>query len=231
MRPYSFFFFVLLFGLVACATITQTPPPRLPRLTEAAEILGEEGCAAVFPQGNRQFVHAIDFTMQDGSGTAVVGVTSLKENDIACALVTVEGLTLFEAVFRLDESLQVKRAVPPFDSPAFATGLIGDIRAIFQPPPGHASRGQVLLPAPSAGLTTVCRYKVSDGGVVDVLPDVDGCWQIKSYGPDGVMDRTIVGRSCREQGGGIIPDSIELKTYGRSGYTLKMTLIRTDTIP
>lgn len=227
MKPSSLFLSLFLFGLVACAADTQF---RLPQLTGVAERLGEDGCVAVFPLGSRQFVHAIDFTMPDGSGTAVVGVTSLKENDISCALVTVEGLTLFEAVFHHDESFEVKRAVPPFDTPAFATGLIGDIRAIFQAPPGHGSRGQLLLAAPSAGLTAVCRYKDSVGGVVDVLPDVDGCWQIRSYTPNGVMDRTITGRSCREQDGGMIPDYIELTTYGRTGYTLKMTLIRADTI-
>jgi hypothetical protein len=227
MRPYSFFFSVLLLGLVACAAEKQ---PRLPQLVGVAESLGKDDCAAVYPQGKRQFVHAIDFVMQGGSGTAVVGVTSLNGNNIACALVTVEGLTLFEAVFRHDESFKVKRAVPPFDAPEFATGLIGDIRAIFQPPPGHGNRGQLLLPAPAAGLTAVCRYKDPAGGVVDVLPDVGGCWQIRSYTPDGVMDRTIVGRSCREQGTGLIPDYIELKTYGRTGYTLKMTLIRADNV-
>jgi hypothetical protein len=227
MRLYSLFFSALLLCLVACAEKTQL---RLPQLIGAVESLEKNGCAAVFPQGNRQFVHVIDFAMQDGSGTAVIGVTSLNDDNIACALVTVEGLTLFEAVFRHDGSFKVKRAVPPFDSPVFATGLIGDIRAIFQPPPGQASMGQLLLPAPAAGLTAVCRYKVPTGGVVDVLPDVDGCWQIKSYTPDGVMDRTIVGQSCKEQSGGLIPDSIEMETYGPTGYTLKMTLIRADTI-
>lgn len=227
MKPSSLFLSILLSGLVACAADTQ---PRLPQLTGAAESLQNDGCGAVFPQGRRQFVHAIDFTMSDGSGTAVVGVTSLNEKDIACALVTVEGLTLFEAVFRYDASFTVKRAVPPFDKPEFAQGLIADIRAIFQPPPGHGRKGQLLLPTSPAGLTAVCRYAQADGGVVDVLPDVDGCWQIKSYTPDGAMDRAIVGRSCKEQGDSLIPDYIELKTYGRTGYTLKMTLIRADTI-
>jgi len=227
MKPSSLFFSILLFGLAACAGETQ---PRLPLLTGAAESLEKNPCATVFPQGNLQLVHAIDFALQDGSGTAVVGVTSLNDKTIACALITVEGLTLFEAVFRHDTSFEVKRAVPPFDTPEFAAGLIGDIRAIFQPPPGRGSRGQLLLSVPAAGLTAVCRYKDPDGGVVDVLPDVDGCWQIRSYTPDGAMDRTIVGRSCREQGESLIPDYIELKTYGRRGYTLKMTLIRADTI-
>ena len=64
--------------------------------------------------------------------------------------------------------------------------------------------------------------------MVDVLPDVDDCWQIKSYTPDLTMDRSIVGRSCRKKGSSLIPDYLELKTYGQTGYTLKMTLITAD---
>ncbi len=52
-----------------------------------------------FPKGRWQFVHSIDFTMGDGAGATVVGVITLNEKDIECALFTLEGLTLFEAVF------------------------------------------------------------------------------------------------------------------------------------
>ena len=103
---------------------------------------GKDSCAAVFPQGKWQFAHAIDFAMRDGSGTPVIGVTSLTGNDIDCALITVEGLTLFEAAFHHDGSIEVRRAVPPFDGPDFAKGMIADIRAIFQPPTGSMRMGQ-----------------------------------------------------------------------------------------
>lgn len=208
----------LLFFLVACAAGPQAP---LPELTDTDEGQGEDGCSAVFPQGKWQFVHAIDFVMKDRSGTPVIGVTSLTDDGIDCALITIEGLTLFEAAFLHNGSIEVRRAVPPFDGPDFAKGLIVDIRAIFQQPTGSMKMGQV------AGKTAVCRY-IDQGLVVDVLPDVDDCWQIKSYTSDLKIDRSIDGRSCRKKGSNLIPDYLELQTYGQAGYTLKMTLITAD---
>lgn len=223
MKFYTFFLLFILFFLVACAT---DPQLRLPEITTAEDGQEKDICADVFPQGNRgkwQFVHSIDFTMKNGSGTTVVGVTTLDGNDIESALVTVEGLTLFEANFRHDKSFEIKRAIPPFDNPEFANGLINDIRAIFQPPPGiQMQTGQL------AGAVSTCRYVQVDGGVVDVLPDIDGCLQIKRYNPDLILERSIIGKSCREIGSSLIPNYIELKTFGRTGYTLKMTLISAD---
>ena len=213
----------LVAGLVACAADTRV---GLPRLTAATDARQQEACRAVFPDDRKtgwQFVHSIEFAMGDGSGTTVVGVTTLTGDDIACALVTVEGLTLFEAVFPQDRSPEVRRAVPPFDGPEFAKGLIRDIRAIFQPPAGRIGIGQL------ADATAVCRYTEEGVGVVDVLPEVDGCWRINSYTRDLSMDRSIVGRSCRDQGAGRIPGHLELKTHGPTGYTLKMTLMSVDT--
>jgi len=246
MKIQLFFLTAILFGIVACAAETQFRLPELKGVEAGPVKDGQEiaACAAVFPDGGYrghggkggwQFVHSIDFTMRDGSGTTVIGVTSLSGNDIECALMTVEGLTLFEAVFGHDNSIEVRRAVPPFDRPGFAAGLINDIRAIFQPPPGSMETGQLQsrLQPQSPGTTAVCRYRDGSNGVVgvvDVLPEVDGCWQIKSYTSDLVMKRSITGLSCRKRGFSRIPDHILLKIYGQTGYTLKMTLISADNI-
>jgi hypothetical protein len=177
----------------------------------------------VFPEGKWQFSHAIDFVMGRRTGTPVIGVTSLDGNDIDCALVTVEGLTLFEATFHQDGSMDVKRAIPPFDSSSFARGLKEDLQAIFKPPTGSMKPGRI-------GTIPVCRYIDEGLGVVDVLPDVDDCWQIKSYTPELKMNRSIIGRSCKKKGSSLIPDYLELTTYGQTGYTLKMTLITADNL-
>jgi hypothetical protein len=221
MKRHLLYFPVLLLCLVACAA---GPQARLPELTDVAGGQEKDACSTVFPKGKWQFVHAIDFVMGERSGTPVVGVTSLAKDGIDCALITVEGLTLFEAAFRHDGSIEVRRAVPPFDGPDFAKGLIGDIRAIFQAPTGSMTVGQV------AGKTAVCRYIDNGREVVDVLPDVEDCWQIRSYTADLVLDRSIVGRSCKKKGSSLIPEYLELKTYGKTGYTLKMTLITADKI-
>ncbi len=211
---------VVLFFIVACAAEKQ---PGLPRLTVAEDAHGENGCVDIFPQGRWQFVHSIDFSMRDGSGTTLVGVITLAGNNIECALITPEGFTLFEAVFHHDKSFEVRRAVPPFNTPEFAKGLIRDIRAIFQPPSGNTMTvGKV------AGGTPICRYTTPGGSVIDILPEADECWQIKSYTKELEMDRSIVGRSCRKRGSSLIPDYLELQAPGRNGYTLKMNLIRAD---
>ncbi|TKB10827.1 hypothetical protein [Desulforhopalus sp. IMCC35007] len=209
-----------LFCLVSCTTGPYSP---LPELTAGTDGPFEENCATVFPQGKWQFSHAIDFVMGSKTGTPVIGVTSLDGKDIFCALVTVEGLTLFEANFHPNGGMDVKRAIPPFDSANFAAGLREDLRAIFEPPAGSMKAGRV-------GTMPVCRYIDEGVGIVDVLPDVDGCWQIKSYTPELKMNRSIIGQSCKKKGPSLIPDYLELKTYGQTGYTLKMTLITADNI-
>jgi len=218
MKFQLFFLTILLICLTGC---TVAVPPRLEELSiEAGDQLHD--CASVFPEGNWQFAHSIDFTMGNGAGTPVIGVTSLTGDDIDVALVTVEGLTLFDAAFYRDGTTDVRRAVPPFDGPDFASGLIRDIRAIFQPPAGSMTMGQI------AGDTEVCRYSEAHGRVVDVIADMGDCWQIKSYNSDQKLDRAITGRSCKQKGSYLIPDYLELTTYGQIGYTLKLTLITAD---
>lgn len=110
--------FVLLILLAGCAAEKQM---RLPQMVGTADDGQQKnGCAAVFPQGKWQFIHSIEFTMKDGAGPPLIGVTTIDGNTIGCALVTVEGLTLFEAVYQGKESAVIRRAVPPFDKPEFA---------------------------------------------------------------------------------------------------------------
>ena len=152
----------------------------------------KSACATIFPLGKWQFVHSIEFTMKDGAGPPLIGVTTIDGNTIGCALVTVEGLTLFEAVYQGKESVVVRRALPPFDKPEFAAGLISDIRAIFQPPTAKAMLGQL------AGETTVCRYKEANGAVIDIELTAEDCRQTREYSSDSLLHRSIIGRSCQK---------------------------------
>lgn len=218
MKLYLFYLVVIPIFVVSCAAEKQF---LLPDLEIIEKTKGKNDCATIFPQGNWQFVHSIDFTMGDGKGATVVGVTTLSEKSIECALITVEGLTLFEAISRADKGFEVRRAVPPFSSSDFAKGLLRNIRAIFRPPPGRDVKIGKLADAPA------CRYADTEK-VTDVLLDINDCWQIKSYTSDLIMDRTIVGQSCRKKGLSLIPDYLELISYGQDAYTLKMTLISAD---
>jgi len=218
MKQPVLFLLILLLGLTGCAA-----PHPLPELIAGA---GEDRwCEAVFPQGRWEFVHTIDFSMADGSGTTVLGVTSLAGEEIACALMTVEGFTLFEAVYRRKEGLEVRRAVPPFDNPAFAAGLMADVRTIFYAPfPAKVQYGR------AAGQSPTCRYAGVDGRITDILPARDGCWQIRTYGADQGLIRSVAGRSCRKEGESLIPGYLELKGFGPMSYTLKMTLIQAENL-
>lgn len=209
---------LLLFALAACAD-----RQRLPELAGMEAGPEKEACASVHPAGNWQFVHSIAFAMADGSGSTVLGVTSLDGDELHCVLLTVEGLTLFEAVFRPDGSTEVQRAVPPFTGPEFAAGLFRDIHMIFQPPTGGLTGVGRL-----ADGSLVCRYAGTAGGVVDILPDKDGCWQIRDYNREQLLDRSIAGTRCMREAEPRIPQSLVLQASGPAGYTLKMTLIRAD---
>lgn len=219
MKHPAFLLLILLLGLTGCAT----QQPSLPELI--AETGEERGCAAIFPQGRWEFVHTIEFSMADGSGTTVLGVTSLAGDEIACALMTVEGFTLFEAVYREKGGLEVRRAVPPFDKPAFAAGLMEDVRTIFRvPSPAKVQYGRVADNIPT------CRYTGVDGRITDILPTMAGCWQIRTYGADQALSRSVEGRSCRKEGESLIPEYLELKGFGPTNYTLKMTLIHVENL-
>ena len=219
MKP--FLLSVLFLCLAACAADRHT---YLPTLTETQEATKTKGCESVFPQGRWQFIHAIDFSMQDGSGSTVIGVTTLTADSIACALTTVEGFTLFEAVYHEGKGLEVQRAVPPFDKPAFAEGLIEDVRTIFLAPSSTNMRLGHLV-----GSTPVCRYAGADGRITDILPG-DAGWQIQTYTADQTLNRSIVGRSCRTEGNILIPEHLELRGFGQTNYTLEMTLIHAENL-
>jgi hypothetical protein len=222
MRFCLFRLSAILFFLAACA---PEKPLRLPDLSGTQSPQGEQACAKFFPSGEWQFVHSIVFTAGSGAGSTVIGVTTLTGTEIACALVTVEGLTLFAAAYHADNSIEIDRALPPFDNIGFAEGLIRDVRTIFQPPVGsHVRMGRLPDETPA------CRYTAADGKVTDVIVAADDCVRIKSYTADLILDRSLVGKSWRKSGSVLIPEYIELTNFDPPGYSLKMTLISADRI-
>jgi hypothetical protein len=220
----------LLFPLLVYAFLLLTAcaekQASLPVLLETQAVQGQEyDCSSVFPRfsqdGKWQFVHTIDFTLKSGGGSTVVGVTALTPDNLECALVTPEGFTLFAGTLHREKGFEVSRAVPPFDKPAFAQGMMEDLRAIFRESVGGEKLCGQLIDGPAAD--SICRYTAADGGVTDVLPggDADACWRIRNYTTDGSLSRSITARSCRKTGAADIPRQLELKTYGLTGYTLK----------
>ncbi len=214
----------LLLCLTAALLVASCTAGKRQLLPDLAPISDRGGmqrqCTTLFPEGRWQFVHAIAFQMANGSAGTALGVVVLAGREVSCALMTVEGLTLFEARSAGGGDLQVMRAIPPFDNREFAAGLMRDIRTIFFQPAGEGQYGR--LP----GNRPVCRY-IAAGQVTDVLPREDGCWRLDTYN-DRLRTRSIRTRSCRTVDTAILPEFLELVADGPAGYTLNMHLVSAE---
>ncbi|MCL2458751.1 MAG: hypothetical protein FWF31_07895 [Desulfobulbus sp.] len=214
--------------LTACA---GARPEQLPQMTASAPGQMTDRCAAFFPKGRWQMVHAINFRLADGRSGNALGVTVLDGRSLSCAMMTVEGLTLFESRSPDHGAVEVLRALPPFNSQAFAEGLVADVRTLFHLPAGTASVGHL---ADGRGL---CRFA---GGpeVTDVLPGTDGCFTLSTYSrPSASADnlpvrtRTVVGRDCSPVGESLMARYLILTGHGSIGYTLQLHLLSAEPLP
>jgi hypothetical protein len=220
MKPVTFALLILLPGLGAC---TVNARKVLPEITVVSDQAVTQKCQSLFFQGEWQFVHTIDFSLAGGTSSTVIGVTSLAADSLTCLLTTVEGFTLFQATARDGKGIAVQRAVPPFDRPAFAEGLLEDVRTIFLAP---------QAPAIQSGFTpdevATCRYLKNDGRTTDVLQVTDEHWQIQTYDAGQRLERFVALQECQKEGNALIPKQLELKGFGQTDYTLKMTLIHAE---
>ena len=194
--------------LSACAHMPRIQPvdaDHQPRI--------ENRCRSIYPQGRWQLVHTINARLHRGRQAILTGVTVLSSADasIHCVLMTLEGFVLFEAVDNGEVS--VKRAFGPFDNPAFAKGVMGDIRLIFFAPEGEMqSAGNFTEDAEG------CRYRTDDSRFVDVIGAADGSWRIQQYDPL----KTVVVDAVDQSG---FSPKLTLEAGGKASYTLVMSLV------
>lgn len=175
-------------------------------------------CPDVFPRGSWQLTHAVQFFPPDGSSQTLIGVLGLssEERRFHCVMMSIEGLVLFEAEY--DGAITVRRAVAPLDRPGMAEGIVRDLRLMFFAPEGPcASSG----PAPAR----VCRYPLPDEGREEILLAADGTWQIRLYGPDRRLRRTVASLSREDIRPDGFPARMELRAEGLAGYRLVMRLL------
>lgn len=212
MKRFAACLLFLICGLSGCAWKQQLPVPA-PLGSKALE--SEPG---IFPVGRWQFVHAIDFSMDNRDGATVIGIVRLDESGLDVALVTVEGLTLFEAGREDGQEPVIRRAVLPFGSQGFAASLLADVEMIFRAPAGRPSLGR------SPGGEQVWQYLSVGGERTDILPREAGCWRLSRYDPAGRLQRQLEATQCREEAGFLLPGFIELNAEP-AGYHLRMRLI------
>lgn len=202
----------------SCASLPDMYPVNDPA---ALEIHAK--CSAPFPHDKWQFVHYIEATLPGGKKGFVMGITVISPmtETIECVMMTLEGFVLFDA--RYDQGLMISRAIPPFDRIEFAKGLMKDIRLIFFKPDGPFAGSGILEDG-----SPVCRYQDSKGGTIDIITFPDNAWEIRQYGRDLRLSRTVrasfpTKASCPSQR--VIASRLELKAHGPLGYELSMNLV------
>jgi hypothetical protein len=215
---------VLILVVTACAVLPgfePADPARAPAI--------EKSCATVFPVGKWRFVHSIEATLPGGQKNFLIGVTVISPEiaQIQSVIMTIEGLVLFDARYRPD-NFTISRAIPPFDSRAFARGLMDDVKLVFLEPSGHFVKAGTW----SDG-TPVCRYRNQDGISIDISPMQNNLWTIHKYNKNARLSRSVEAYACDKanlQFQQSIPCRLQLTAHGRPGYTLYMKLLEAESV-
>lgn len=208
--------FFLLSLPVACAGLPEIHPPA-----DGGTAHHEAACASIFPQGQWQLAHAIQAKPPGGSQQTMIGLIRMSsaERTFECAMMTLEGVVLFEAHYD-GNAIDIRKAIPPMDTPGLAEGMIEDILLVFfAPDPPPAASGHLRDQA------RICRYPVTDQGTQDIIVHPDGRWEIRRYSADKRLVRTIVPDGTEVTNAHGIPSRVELKAHGRAGYQLNLSMM------
>mgnify|MGYP001221633064 CR=1 FL=1 len=193
----------------------------MPAIRPSGDAGPKTACPRVHVLQNARFIHAIEFRAAGRTQTVFMGVTLVhpRQKAVTCGIVSAEGLSLFEAT-RHRGDIQVSRALPPFDAPDFARNLMEDVELIFLPPSGDPA-GEGFLPDGRK----ICRWKLAQGGWLDISQDAEGRNQIDRYTEDGDLTRSVLFAA-----GGDPYSALELRASGLMSYVLTMTLIEAETV-
>jgi hypothetical protein len=202
--------------LMSCHSLPAiTPTTPFPVDMEAA-------CTDIFPRQAWHMVHTITTDFPGRRKGVMLGVVSLvpEKNTVECALLSIEGLRLFEA--HDDGSLTVRRALPPFDRPALADGMMQDIRLIFFRP-----EAPLLLCGHMPSGEPVCRYTLAEG-IEDIVRKPSGEIAIHRYDRNKRLVRRVGITRCHPDGTAgqeAVPCRILLEAFHPSPYQLELNLV------
>lgn len=205
-----------LFFLFSCATLPAIHPDSSPLRKPSL------ACPSPYLKEKSRLVHTIEIRAAGQTRNVVMGVTLVDPvfRSISCAVMTAEGLVLFEAE-STPEALNVIRALPPFDAGQFAQNMVDDIKLIFLEPEGRMQAKGYL----SSG-ERVCRYPGANGSRIDVIEKDSLKNEIKLYASSGALKRHIL----LDQSGKDVYRHIELSASETFDYKLVMTLVEVQPI-
>jgi hypothetical protein len=209
-------FLILIFFLFSCQT--------LPVINSPVSSIDQKAFACPYPflKEKYRLVHAVETRMAGDTRGTIIGVTLADPStrSVSCAIMTAEGMTLFEAESS-PGALKVNRALPPFDSADFAKNMIDDIKLIFFAPEGKLQIKGYLPDGAAA-----CRYSEGNGDWIDVSVNKSEGTEIKRYSSSGILRRQIRFNKT----GGNIYQRIELRANEQFNYSLFMTLIEAQPV-
>jgi len=207
---------ILTIFLFSCQTLPLINAPVSPAEEKALT------CPSPFLKEKYRLVHAIETRVAGKTQSTIIGVTLADPYTrfISCAIMTAEGMVMFEADSD-HGAIKVNRALPPLDSADFAKNMIEDIKLIFFAPGGKIQKKGIL----SDG-ATACRYHEENGDWIDVITNKLEGTTIKRYSSFGTLKRQIKFNKTS----GNIYQSIELQANETFNYSLLMTLIEAQPV-
>lgn len=208
---------LLLLLPMACAQLPEIKPAR-----RSLPVAGDL-CDRVFPHGDWQFLHAIEATPPTGSKQTLLGLSQISSTRKAgnFVIMTLEGMVLFEA--HVDGGIDIKRAVPPFDKPGMAQGVIDDLRLIFFTPDQPVSTTGI-----ADNGSRVCRFSLPGQQTQDIEVRNEADWTIYRYNRSKRIDRSVEPVAARGRSACGLPNQIILDAPGPVGYRLSITLIEAE---
>jgi hypothetical protein len=176
------------------------------------------GCYAIFPGGPWESVHRIEATIRGGS-SSLLGVTKGEpsERRLQSLLLTPEGFILFDAELS-EGGITVRKAVAPFDSPAFARGLMEDVSLLFLPPQVKPTAWGMEMDG-----TTICNWEDRDDSYTEISGAMDSGWRILRQNKKGKVIKEIVLNGPFVNG---LASRVELRAFKPAPYRLRMTLVQ-----
>ena len=200
--------------LCACASL-QRP---LPVISSGPE--HRERCSLPFPVAPVRFISAIEAQLPDGKKMTLIGITVIDPGgrSVRAAIMTIEGLLLFDASTRNDV-ITLYRALPPFDGPEFRKALLRDVQFLLLTPAGEPQQYGRLDNGSS-----ICRYGLAGGMTIDVIVHPDNSWELREYKNGSVATRIAKGAAAA----GGLPGTVVLQGLQPQPYSLQLRPISAE---
>jgi hypothetical protein len=132
-------------------------------------------------------------------------------------LLTPEGFILFDAELR-DGEMAVRKAMAPFDSPAFAGGLMEDVSLLFLPPKVKPTGWERKTDG-----TMICNWEGPDDSDTEIKGSMESGWRILRRDKYREVIKEVVLKGPFANG---LATHAELHALEPAPYRLRLTLVQ-----